>query len=74
MNKWLARTALDIVGEGTFLPPYFQLASHALALVAFDFDFGALDSKDNELGKAYENMLYVSCSLSLHIVHLLTSL
>ena len=37
-----------------------------LAPAAFNFDFGALDSKENELSKAYENMSCVPpCLLSM---------
>lgn len=28
-------------------------------LAAFDYDFGATDDHENELGKVYQNMLFV---------------
>ncbi len=58
INKWLARGALDIIGQGmvyahTTLPSWYSLRG----LAAFDYNFGALDDTENPLAKEYSTIM-----------------
>lgn len=62
INRWLARTTLDVIGEGKkiyFLSASSRLTTGQRCSAAFDFQFGALDDSDNEVIQAYHNMLSV---------------
>ncbi|KAI0308933.1 cytochrome P450, partial [Amylostereum chailletii] len=58
VHKWLSRTTLDVIGEGT-------LSSSDLLDTGFDFDFGALDKLENPLNKIYDN-LFIDSTLYPH--------
>ena len=59
VSRWFARTTLDIIGECKSLSvsSHSHFAANMVLLAAFDYDFGALDNKDNTVSNAYHNML-----------------
>ena len=66
VSKWLARTTLDVIGEGRSTAPtslIYMLKAY-LYSAAFDFKFGALDDDHNAVSDAYNNMLCVLCYLA----------
>lgn len=59
VNKWLARTTLDIIGEGETLLCKTMRTPADLLLAAFNYSYGALDETENALSKSYSTLLYV---------------
>jgi hypothetical protein len=59
LPSWLSRATLDAIGEGVLedaLPFLFPLFDYS-DIAAFDYDFGALEDKDNEVSRSYRNFL-----------------
>ena len=58
VNKWLARGALDIIGQGAvYLPLMNRTFDAHRRTAAFDYNFGALDDMTNPLAKEYSTIL-----------------
>lgn len=58
---FISRATLDVIGEGIFPLSFYRAVRSSLAASAgFDFHFGALDDEENELGRAYRNMMSVN--------------
>lgn len=60
VHTWLARATLDAIGEGTvYRSITFNLCTSQayLYIVAFDYQCGALDEKENPVMETYKNML-----------------
>ena len=68
VTRWLSRTTLDIVGNGKHTSLNFlvnvktQIVDSYLNPASFDYDFGALEDKENELASAFKNLLQVAIS------------
>lgn len=55
--SWASRATLDVIGEGKF--NFIIHAKYLIRSAAFDCEFGAMDNADNDIRKAYSNVLYV---------------
>ena len=66
--RWLSRTTLDIVDNGKhtslnfFVNAKTQIIDSYLNPTSLDYDFGALEDKENELVSAFKNLLQVAIS------------
>ena len=63
VNMWLGKATLDAYGVASALSMCRLQAnrgfiSQRFGTGAFDYDFGALDEKDNQLTKSYMNVMY----------------
>ena len=58
--SWASRATLDAIGEGKFnFCALRKIFSTWYLPAAFDCEFGVMDNADNDLGKAYSNLLCV---------------
>ena len=58
--SWASRATLDAIGEGKFIfCALRKIFSTWYLPAAFDCEFGVMDNADNDLGKAYSNLLCV---------------
>ena len=61
VTHWLSRTTLDIIGDGKHaILDFFvktEIVDSYLNSASFDYDFGALEDKENELVRAFKNLL-----------------
>jgi hypothetical protein len=68
MYQWLMKATLDAIGFGEcsnsqLLFPTYILSPLSHSEAAFDYDFGALDERQNDLGNAFRKAGCVSISL-----------
>jgi hypothetical protein len=58
--SWASRATLDAIGEGKLsFMIYVKYSVPDILPAAFDCEFGVMDNADNDLGKAYSNLLFV---------------
>lgn len=60
ISPWVSRATLDAIGEGKYFSERLSsLFVSQFCVAAFDYQLGALENGDNELSKAYNNMMSV---------------
>ena len=57
VNQWLARSALDIIGQGNAYRSPLRINTGAYGMTAaFDYNFNSLDDLTNPLAKQYSTL------------------